>query len=341
MADILNITGNETVEELDAMLAMYDDAGVEENGNGVIEGSKGVIDQGNDIPNQDNANRSEVDSHAASAPATDVKQLESGHNGELPPVIMAKDGVHTIPYDVLESQRRETERLRHELSSMTEQLSQAQQTDRLLDLRNKQLEQLGVEPADLPENFKLTDDVIASLTEDYPEIAPVITAMNAQMEQLAASVQQQPTGGSAPVPEQDEVLVALRGNQELSGWQSGDPDKWSLALDIDDALRIDPVWQHKSCAERFEEVVRQTKQKFGEVTPDNAQEIAKAKAQEAQQKAEASLPASPSELSTGDNTHDGSLLQRAAGMSSEELSGLMSNMTPQQIEALLEQSDDF
>ncbi|WP_340641844.1 hypothetical protein [Photobacterium damselae] len=65
MADILNITGNETVEELDAMLAMYDDAGVEENGTGVIEGSKGVIDQGNDTPNQDNANRSEVDSHAA------------------------------------------------------------------------------------------------------------------------------------------------------------------------------------------------------------------------------------------------------------------------------------
>lgn len=336
MSDAFTITGNETIEELEAMLDSLDVANIEQE--------EGLDTKGDPIELSEEGKEGaipveEVENSTVSAPVVDGEQTQ------LPPetssVILAKDNVHTIPFEVLEAERRENERLKQVLLSTQEELTKAELDKRLLDVRNEQLIELGVEPADLPENFKLTKEMIDSLKDDYPEIAPIITGLNAQVAQLAVGTKQPQSPIVEPNQGQGEVLAALKGNQELSSWQSGDPDKWSLALDIDDILRVDPAWQHKSCAERFAEVVRQTKQKFGEASSDNAQAIAKTKVQEAQSKAESALPASPSELSTSDNTDDGSLLQRAAGMSSEELSGLMSNMTPSQIEALLEQSDDY
>lgn len=341
MSDTFNITGNETIDELEAMLDNLDGDSVEGeelegNGEGG-EGKEGIADDGNTELNQDKTDLPKVDSHADSAPAMGKEQ--SADDGEPTSVIMAKDNVHTIPYEVLENERRENERLKQELSEMGGQLTKAEQNERLLEIRNTQLKELGVEPADLPENFKLSKEALTDLKEDYPELASAIVALDAKMERLAANVPEpQSTKQSTSNAGQNEVLAALQGNIELSSWQAASPEKWAAALDIDDALRADPNWQNKTCAERFEEVVRQTNQKFG---ADTASINAQAKAKAALQKAEGDLPASPSEMGTSDNSHDGSLLERAASMSTGELASMMGSMTPDQIEALLEQSDEF
>ncbi|UJZ96348.1 hypothetical protein IHC87_17420 [Photobacterium damselae subsp. damselae] len=335
MSDLLTITGNETIEELDAMLESLDDANIEqgevfdtkeENVELSAEDKEGVV------PIE------EVDNSTESAPVVDGEQSQLPP--ETSPVILAKDNVHTIPFEVLEDERRENERLKQALLSTEEKLTQAEHDKRLLDVRNEQLIELGVEPADLPENFKLTKEMIDNLKDDYPEIATIITGLNAQVEHLADKAQQPQQPTIEPNQGEDEVLVALKGNQELSGWQVNDPIKWALALDIDDALRLDPQWQQKSCAERFDEVVRLTNQQSAaSALTDTA--AATNKAQEAKQKAETELPNSPSELSTSDNSSDGSLIERAAKMSQGELAGMMSTMSAQQVEALLEQFDDY
>lgn len=322
----IELTGNETLDELEAMLDKFDDADV-------IDGSGDAaqiqVPADGQLTEQVPAT-SEGDMNVV-PPTTDVIDTAQGEDQQEKKVITAKDGVHTIPYDVLEAERREAERLRQQISEMQQKQTGYEQQSRLLEIRDKQLQKLGIDPDDLPENLKVSDKQLEDLRENYPEVAPFIAALMAKVDSFS-----QP----APVTvASNPVLDEIKSNTDLNSWMEEKGDKWSLSLDIDDRLMADPEWSQKPQRERFQEVVRRTKAAFGETVSapvDNTQ--VRESAVEKEKAAAESLPASPS-LVGASNTHQSSVLQQAATMGNADLQNLMAGMTADQIDALLEQAD--
>ena len=324
----IELTGNETLDELEAMLDKFDDADV-------IDGSDNAAQM--QVPADSQSTEqvpvtSEGDTNVV-PPATDGIDTAQSEDQQEKKVIVAKDGVHTIPYDVLEAERREAERLRQQISDMQQKQTGYEQQSRLLELRDKQLQKLGIDPDDLPENLKVSDQQLEELRENYPEVAPFIAALMAKVDSFSA--QSAPVTAAASNPVLDEIKL----NTDLNSWMEEKGDKWSLSLDIDDRLMADPEWSQKPQRERFQEVVRRTKAAFGETVSapvDNTQ--VRESAVEKEKAAAESLPASPS-LVGASNTHQSSVLQQAATMGNADLQNLMAGMTADQIDALLEQAD--
>ncbi|PSV11661.1 hypothetical protein C0W59_19200 [Photobacterium kishitanii] len=336
----IEITGNETLDELEAILDSLDDAEVVDEPLPVA--SEPVITE---VASTESAVPPlEGDTNVA-PPTTDDVIVEQSEEQPEKKVIVAKDGEHIIPYDVLEAERRESERLRQQIADMKQKQPEYDQQSRLLELRDKQLQKLGVDLDDLPENLTVNDKQIDDLRENYPELAPFITSLMAKIDAVTAN--------TAPVTEvstNNPVLDDIKSNTDLNGWMDEKGDKWALALDIDDRLLVDPTWSEKPQRERFEEVVRRTKVAFGETlsTPEPEPEsvlepvvddIKVREVAEQKEKAAAeSLPESPS-LVGASNQHQGTVLQQAINMNNADLQNLMSTMTPDQIDALLEQAD--
>ena len=101
--------------------------------------------------------------------------------------MLAKDGENIIPFDVLEREREANKQLQQEPDELKSRESEWQTKERLLEIRNKQLEKLGVVPEDLPENFKVTDEQLDALSDDYPEIGKVIRHLIAKVDSLGKS----------------------------------------------------------------------------------------------------------------------------------------------------------
>ncbi|PSU95720.1 hypothetical protein [Photobacterium kishitanii] len=338
----IEITGNETLDELEAILDSLDDAEVVDEPLSVA--SEPVITE---VASTEPAVLPlEGDTNVA-PPTTDDVIVEQSEEQPEKKVIVAKDGEHIIPYDVLEAERRESERLRQQIADMKQKQPEYDQQSRLLELRDKQLQKLGVDLDDLPENLTVNDKQIDDLRENYPELAPFITSLMAKIDAVTAN--------TAPVTEvstNNPVLDDIKSNTDLNGWMDEKGDKWALALDIDDRLLVDPTWSEKPQRERFEEVVRRTKAAFGETlsTPEPEPEVepvlepvvndikVREVAEQKEKAAAESLPESPS-LVGASNQHQGTVLQQAINMNNADLQNLMSTMTPDQIDALLEQAD--
>ncbi|PSU23820.1 hypothetical protein [Photobacterium kishitanii] len=338
----IEITGNETLDELEAILDSLDDAEVVDEPLPVA--SEPVITE---VASTESAVPPlEGDTNVA-PPTTDDVIVEQSEEQPEKKVIVAKDGEHIIPYDVLEAERRESERLRQQIADMKQKQPEYDQQSRLLELRDKQLQKLGVDLDDLPENLTVNDKQIDDLRENYPELAPFITSLMAKIDAVTAN--------TAPVTEvstNNPVLDDIKSNTDLNGWMDEKGDKWALALDIDDRLLVDPTWSEKPQRERFEEVVRRTKAAFGETlsTPEPEPEVesvlepvvddikVREVAEQKEKAAAESLPESPS-LVGASNQHQGTVLQQAINMNNADLQNLMSTMTPDQIDALLEQAD--
>ncbi|HDY7624961.1 TPA: ATPase [Vibrio vulnificus] len=328
--DEIEVTGNETLEELEAMLeameaedgddAVSDDEKVDEPD---IDDVQGTAEEG-----------SEGDTNADS-PAAEPETHPEG--------ILAKDQKHIIPMEVLERERQENAKLRQEVEELKAQSAQFDKAQRTIEVRNKQLEELGVAPADLPEDITIDADKLAALQEDYPELAPFFLAMNNRIEALVANGTVAPsvnsdTPSQAPAPEVNTALTtALQSNTDLQTWMSEGGPRWSAAQQIDDHLASSPEWANRSYAERFEEVSKRVRLAFGDEPRLSAQDAKKA-AQDAANKAKDSLPASPSELGNTNRSGNSDLMNRVENASEAELSALFDSLTPAQIEQVLANS---
>ncbi|HDY7440414.1 TPA: ATPase [Vibrio vulnificus] len=333
--DEIEVTGNETLEELEAMLeameaedgddAVSDDEEVDEPD---IDDVQGTAEEG-----------SEGDTNADSPPAEPETQPEG---------ILAKDQKHIIPMEVLERERQENAKLRQELDELKAQSAQFEKAERTIELRNKQLEELGVAPADLPEDVTIDADKLAALQEDYPELAPFFLAMNNRIEALVANgtvaasiTQEAPKDNETEYPASPavnaELTSALQSNSDLNTWMSEGGARWSAAQQIDDHLASSPEWVNRSYAERFEEVSKRVRLAFGDEPRLSADDARKA-AQDAANKAKGSLPASPSELGNTNRSANSDLMNRVENASETELSALFDSLTPAQIEQVLANS---
>ncbi|EOX4147109.1 ATPase [Vibrio cholerae] len=324
--DTIAVTGNETLEELEALLESME----AEESSPTVEKEQGADERLAPSSQSQSVEGLDGDTDAAS-PTAEPNAKPDG--------ILAKDQKHIIPMEVLERERQEKAQLRQELEELKAHSAQLEKAQRMIDVRNKQLEELGVAPADLPEDVTIDEKKLAALQEDYPELAPFFLAMNNKIEALvssgtvAASTTPPETESAAPV-DNAELTTALQANADLQSWMSEGGARWNAAQQIDDHLASSSEWANRSYAERFEEVSKRVRMAFGDEPKLSAQEALSA-AQEASRKAKNALPASPSELGNTHRTGDSDLMNRVQSANHEELGKLFDSLSEAQIEQLL------
>ncbi|MCH7373793.1 hypothetical protein MM182_00085 [Aeromonas sp. MR19] len=306
--NIDNLTGTETLEELEAMLAE-----IEQESD--LEQEHGTATEKTDVEPAPSA----VEVAASTEPA---KAEQDGGVAEVPEkVILAKSGQHIIPYDVLEQARLDNKALR-------EQLNLSQQAQAQRDTLQALLEKHGINPDADPD--QLNQDEVEQLAKDFPEIGKAMAAMARKIQQLEQPVVVQPVQ-----PVADPVQAALQAVPDLIDWRDKDQDRFDFAIIVDEKLQVDPAWQGKSLDERFAEAARRTKLAFGDVV-ETVPPPAKAPSKEAETSADF-IPSSPSALG---QTHQApeTGVARYGAMSQADLTAEMGAMTDAQLEALLEQA---
>ncbi|HHQ4662240.1 TPA: hypothetical protein ACSPZY_002678 [Aeromonas veronii] len=301
-----NLTGTESLDELEAMLAEIEQAPD-------VELDNGTDTKQTDVEPAPSAG--EVAAGNEQAAANQVEEQASAPEK----VVMAKNGQHTIPYEVLEQARNEAKQLR-------EQLAQSQQAQVERDKLQALLEKNGIDPSVDPDD--ISQEELEQLAQDYPDLGKSIAAIARKLQKLepqAAPQQVQPSS--------NPVQAALQAVPDLAAWRDGDQDRFDMALTIDDKLQADPAWSNKPLTERFTEVARRTKLAFGdEVEAPPAKAPGKAAEKPADH-----IPSSPSEI--GQTHHAPATgVERYGAMSQTELVGELGAMSDAQIEALLEQT---
>lgn len=303
--NIDNLTGTESLDELEAMLeaierepdAELDDGTATEQTDVDPAPSAGEVAAGNEQAN-----------------------TEQGGEGATEPekVILAKSGQHTIPYEVLEQSRNEVKVLR-------EQLAQSQQAQAERDKLQALMEKHGINPDVDPDD--ISQEELEQLAQDYPDLGKSIAAIARKLQKLEPQVAPQQVQ-----PTLNPVQAALQAVPDLVSWREKDQDRFDFAIIVDEKLQADPAWQGKSLDERFAEAARRTKLAFGdEVIPP-----AKVPGKGAEKPADF-IPSSPSAL--GQTHHAAPTgVERFGAMSQTELIGEMGAMTDAQMEALLEQA---
>lgn len=299
--NIDNLTGTESLDELEAMLEA-----IEREPDGELDDGTGT--EQTDV--QPAPSAGEV------AAGNEQDSTEQGGEGVAEPekVILAKSGQHTIPYEVLEQARNEAKQLR-------EQLAQSQQAQAERDKLAAVLEQNGIE-LDTSDPDSIDVAAIEELAQDYPDLGKPLAAIARKLQKLEQPAQ----------PAINPVQAALQAVPDLVSWREKDQDRFDFAIIVDEKLQADPAWQGKSLDERFAEAARRTKLAFGdEVIPP-----AKVPGKGAEKPADF-IPSSPSAL--GQTHHAAPTgVERFGAMSQTELIGEMGAMTDAQMEALLEQA---
>lgn len=299
--NIDNLTGTESLDELEAMLEA-----IEREPDGELDDGTGT--EQTDV--QPAPSAGEV------AAGNEQGSTEQGGEGVAEPekVILAKSGQHTIPYEVLEQARNEAKQLR-------EQLAKSQQAQAERDKLAAVLEQNGIE-LDTSDPDSIDVAAIEELAQDYPDLGKPLAAIARKLQKLEQPAQ----------PAINPVQAALQAVPDLVSWREKDQDRFDFAIIVDEKLQADPAWQGMSLDERFAEAARRTKLAFGdEVIPP-----AKVPGKGAEKPADF-IPSSPSAL--GQTHHAAPTgVERFGTMSQTELIGEMGAMTDAQMEALLEQA---
>ncbi|WP_324042709.1 hypothetical protein [Aeromonas caviae] len=303
--NIDNLTGTESLDELEAMLEAIErepDAELDD----------GTATEQTDVDPAPSAGEA--------AAGNEQANTEQGGEGATEPekVILAKSGQHTIPYEVLEQSRNEVKVLR-------EQLAASQQAQAERDKLQALMEKHGINPDVDPDD--ISQEELEQLAQDYPDLGKSIAAIARKLQKLEPQVAPQQVQ-----PTLNPVQAALQAVPDLVSWREKDQDRFDFAIIVDEKLQADPAWQGKSLDERFAEAARRTKLAFGdEVIPS-----AKAPSKEADKPADF-IPSSPSAL--GQTHHAAPTgVERFGAMSQTELIGEMGAMTDAQMEALLEQA---
>ena len=302
--NIDNLTGTESLDELEAMLEA-----IEREPDSELD--DGTATEQTDV--QPAPSAGEV------AAGNEQGSTEQGGEGVAEPekVILAKSGQHTIPYEVLEQARNEAKQLR-------EQLAQSQQAQAERDKLAAVLEQNGIE-LDTSDPDSIDVAAIEELAQDYPDLGKPLAAIARKLQKLEQPAQ----------PAINPVQAALQAVPDLVSWREKDQDRFDFAIIVDEKLQADPAWQGKSLDERFAEAARRTKLAFGDAV-DTTPLPTKAPSKEAEKPTD-HIPSSPSAL--GQTHHAPATgVERYSAMSQTELVGEFGNMTDAQIDALLEQS---
>ncbi|EKN6381121.1 hypothetical protein ACPENL_001572 [Yersinia enterocolitica] len=358
----IELTGNETPEELEALIDGFGDvdisdvthtAAVTTTPVAVVtdnstEDTNAVVNTGDKkdelTPGATTAQTTEVPitKTAATTPAATTEGTDK------PKGILSKDGQHVIPYDVLVAERTEKQRLAGTNQQTATELAEAK---RQLAALTRQINSAGMQPVPLPEKAQVTPEQINFIRENFPEMAAVLDTVVQKIDYL----QQGQPAQATHQPSGNPVADAMNAVPDLKSWQDQDPDRFTLAVHIDGNLQNDPAWKDKSLTERFAEVAKRTKAAYGEsVEPVQPEPVTTASTTTATATTNADVqriaaeklaaatvatqvPGSPSDLGVT-TTHTASPLEQAANASPDQLQAMFAGMTDAQIEALLDQA---
>lgn len=283
-------------------------------------------------PVEDKPAEQKVDEPATTASEADQARDEKGK------FIATKNGEGKIPYGVLEAARSEAKLYRDQLQQKDSAYSEAM---RKLEAMQEQLKVAGMQPADLPENIQFDDKEIQAIADDFPEVGKIMRGMAQKIQYMESQYRQ-----SQPVQDTgNPVADAIASVPDLAEWQKADPDKFGFAVHLDETLKTDPAWKDKSLAERFQEVANRVKAAYGEApaAPKKAdpstEELQKKAAEiQAKAKADAEIPASPSDLGNANVNTEKTAMDKALDASPAELQSMMDKMSPKELEAFLSQT---
>lgn len=265
-----------------------------------------------------------------------------------PAPIQGKSSDNTIPYSVLENERlarqaaqQQTQQLQQQVEQLSQQVGGAGKLERQLDVLTKQLENNGLEPDSLPEDFKLTDEKRQELMDDFGDAGKMIVAMHDQMNAQApvAAVSAEPVQQPAV---DDPVMAAIGKNSDLNGWMNGstdaDKERWNFAVTVDQRLQQDPRFADPSTLDaRFAEAARLTQQTFGDAAQtgptgdDQKLEQAISAAQ-----TDTGPPASLSHMGNAETAQEPTLIDRLTSMDHGSMEDAVAGMNEVQLDALFE-----
>ncbi|EIZ5130026.1 hypothetical protein MP659_002615 [Salmonella enterica] len=327
------ITGEETQEQLEALMAKMGDIEVE-----------GDIEEQEERAEHSDSETSETvqtDTGDKKAPTPGAGTDEEGQPQEDVKGILTRDGKHVIPYDVLEAERTGRQRVEQEAFLLKQQLAEEQ---RKIDLLTSQIRQAGMTPDPLPEEARISDEQIAKIREEYPEVANALTLMSRKYDYLQARIQEAQPQRETETQGNSAGMAALNSVPDLVEWNQSDPDKLAVAAHIDEKLQNDPAWKDKPLTERFAEAARRTRIAFGEAPPeavveqDRSREVLAAAADKvAKADAAAALPDSPSDVGNTAAVHQDKFERLLAAHHAEAVE-LMNDMSDAEINAILQKT---
>jgi hypothetical protein len=123
----------------------------------------------------------------------------------------------------------------------------------------------------IPASRTEEDEVLAVLEEDLPQVAVIVKALKAEVQELKAAntpqkAAQPPAFVADTLP--DDLQEAVDQIDELADWQHNqDQTLWNAAKRADELLFGLPAWRDKPLPERMAEVVRIVKQQASASTP--------------------------------------------------------------------------
>ncbi|MEO6147529.1 MAG: hypothetical protein ABIT70_10910 [Sulfuriferula sp.] len=321
-----------TTKDLAYFEANPDEATIEELEALANSGMGDVVTEG-DTDKQDETDNAEEVKAKPESVTTDA----SDKTGQEEAPIQSRDGKHTIPYNVLATER--------------ERRQQAEQAMAELQARIDSLQVQGTAaPAEVAAPAMavgaISDEDMAALREDFPAFAKVIEAQMAKIDTLESKLstvygKEEQREAVEQRTVQQQVRDMIDTNPKLSALEA-DPAAWARAVEIDNMLKAQPENQNLSLAERFDKVVKGYESFYGAITgaaaatptptpvPKSAREQAEALLKE-------KAPATPRSLSDlpGGMPDASSEAQRAENLSEVEMGNMMLKMTPEQIEQYL------
>lgn len=191
------------------------------------------------------------------------------------PVILSKDGKHTMPYDVLERERDDKDAA----TAAARQLAAVVQA---LEEENSRLRRGGGDggeegkaaPAVHPVRAQLDAALkqVEEISKEYPDLAPaqkaILDALTSMGENLYAEVERQ-RGTIAQLERvatqtvhdkqsavKETVQDSLAKVPALVVWRTKAPDLFKLATQFDNTLKNDEAWKGKPMVDRFNAAVQ-------------------------------------------------------------------------------------
>lgn len=202
-------------------------------------------------PQPSTAASAEKDDTAQADPASssDAVATQAGDKADIKPDgILARDGKHVIPIEVLDKTRKA-------LKDTTE-TAQTATTARLAaetKLAELQAQFNALQDGQSAKEVADIDEHLAAIQEDFPSVAEAMRAMKVQiatMQEESArhkSVSSQASNDDIVRQSQD----AIDANPKLSHLQHNDAEGWQRAVKIDQQLMLDPAMANLPLAERF------------------------------------------------------------------------------------------
>lgn len=332
MSDV-EITGNESFEELEAKLALIEGEGDEvvvddplvpaPTTAPVTTTTTGDTTQQSTVTVADPVPPAAVPAVAEPTPGVDVKNP-----------VLAKDGVHTIPYEVLEATRERARQAEQRVQELSVSAGKVTELEKQIQTLKQRAVDAGADESLLTEDG-LTEDQLSELAEEYPALGRHLRALTQKINAINPAPAVAPTAQPGANP----VDVALLHVPDLDAWRAADPDRWDMAVVIDTKLQKDPTFADKTMVQRFQEVERRVKAAFGDTPPaagDQADLLVQAESKVAA--AANKLPGSPSDIGST-VTHTPNKAAQIAAMEGNALLHSMNGMSDADIDNLLSSLD--